>query len=181
MVLAAAALRLAFFQALGTRAVYVTFYPAVMLAALYGGLRAGLLATLLAALVTELREAQRLTHIGNWHWDAKTDATTGSDELLRIFGLDPATQTMPDFREQRGRCDPVEDWERVNAAVRITLETGVGYEQDVRGIRDGTPIWVTTRSEAVRDAGGRIVGLRGTVQDITDRKHAGMDSHRWTI
>ena len=28
----------------------------------------------------ELQEAQRLAHIGSWHWDASTDVTTGSDE-----------------------------------------------------------------------------------------------------
>jgi PAS domain S-box-containing protein len=120
----------------------------------------------------ELSEAQRLAHIGSWHWDAKTDVTTGSDELLRIYGFDPATQAMLNFKEQRGRCYPVEDWERVNAAVQRTVETGVGYELDVRAIRNDTMIWITTRSKAVRDAEGRIVGLRGTVQDITERKRA---------
>jgi K+-sensing histidine kinase KdpD len=35
------------------RVVFVTFYPAVMLAALYGGLRAGLLASLLSAPVVD--------------------------------------------------------------------------------------------------------------------------------
>ena len=50
-VLVAAAVRLAFLNALGTRVPFVTFYPAVMLAALYGGLRPGLLAALLSALV----------------------------------------------------------------------------------------------------------------------------------
>ena len=45
IVLIAAVLRLVFLQALGTSVAFVTFYPAVMLAALYGGLRAGVLAT----------------------------------------------------------------------------------------------------------------------------------------
>src|SRR5450756_1908810 len=35
---------------------------------------------------------------------------------------------------------------------------------------DGTIIWITTRGEAVRDQGGTLVGLRGTVLDITERK-----------
>jgi PAS domain S-box-containing protein len=48
-VVAAALVRLGFLQALGMRATFVTFYPAVMLAALYGGLSAGLLATVLSA------------------------------------------------------------------------------------------------------------------------------------
>ena len=35
---------------------------------------------------------------------------------------------------------------------------------------DRTRIWVTARGEVQRDSTGRIVGLRGTVQDITERK-----------
>ena len=120
----------------------------------------------------ELREAQRLAHVGSWYWDAQNDATIGSDELLRIYGFDPATQTMPNFVDQRGQCYPVEDWERVNEAVQRTMGTGVGYELEVQALRNGTRIWVTTRGEVVRDADSRVVGLRGTVQDITERKQA---------
>ncbi|MGA2225065.1 MAG: PAS domain S-box protein, partial [Syntrophobacteraceae bacterium] len=45
-----------------------------------------------------LNEAQRIAHIGSWYWDAETDVTTGTEELLRIYGFDPAAQIMPDFR-----------------------------------------------------------------------------------
>jgi PAS domain S-box-containing protein len=118
----------------------------------------------------ELSEAQRISHVGSWYWDAGTDAVTGSDEMLRIYGFDPNTQLMPAFREQRGCCYPVEDWERVNAAHQKAIQRGIGYELDVQAIRNGEPIWVTTRSAVVHDANGQIVGLRGTVQDITERK-----------
>jgi PAS domain S-box-containing protein len=53
VVLAAAAIRLVFLDALGTRSPFVTFHPAVLLVALYGGWRAGLLATLLAAALAD--------------------------------------------------------------------------------------------------------------------------------
>ena len=53
LVLAAALLRLEFLPFLGMGFTFVTFYPAVMLAALYGGFRAGVLATLLSALVAD--------------------------------------------------------------------------------------------------------------------------------
>ncbi len=49
LVLAAIVLRLAFLQGLGMGYAFITFYPAVILAALYGGLRAGMLANLLSA------------------------------------------------------------------------------------------------------------------------------------
>jgi PAS domain S-box-containing protein len=56
IVLAAALLRLVFLPGLGMRVAFITFYPAIMLAALYGGLRAGVLATLLSA------------GIADWFW-----------------------------------------------------------------------------------------------------------------
>jgi hypothetical protein len=52
-VLVAAVLRLAFLHSLGTQAPFVTFYPAVILVALYGGLRAGALATVISAAATD--------------------------------------------------------------------------------------------------------------------------------
>lgn len=51
LIVAAASLRLWPLQGLGMRLAYLTFYPAVMIAALYGGLSTGLLATLLSGLV----------------------------------------------------------------------------------------------------------------------------------
>ena len=51
MVVAAALLRFQFLQGLGTNAPYITFYPAVVVAALYGGWRAGFLTLALSAAV----------------------------------------------------------------------------------------------------------------------------------
>ena len=57
--------------------------------------------------------------------------------------------------------------------VEAALHTGTPYELDLEMIRtDGTQRWVRARGEARRDAGGRIIGLRGTVQDIAERKLA---------
>jgi len=53
MVLAATLLRHFFLPGLGMRVAFITFYPAIMLAALYGGLRAGVLATVLSAAVAD--------------------------------------------------------------------------------------------------------------------------------
>ena len=122
----------------------------------------------------ELREAQRIGRIGSWHWDAPThsDANRSSAELFRIFGLDPS-QGMPAFSDQNGYLYPAESWERLNAAVREAMRTGIGYELDLPAKRadDGAPIWITTRGEAVCNADGRVIALRGTVQDISERKH----------
>jgi PAS domain S-box-containing protein len=53
IVLAATAARFALLPALGMSSPFLTFYPAVILAALYGGLRAGLLTIVLSALIAD--------------------------------------------------------------------------------------------------------------------------------
>ena len=121
---------------------------------------------------TELIESQRLARIGSWHWDAESDVVVGSDELLRIFGLDPSMRHLPAYREQRGRWYPVDDWKRLKAAIQSTMQTGVSYELELRAFRNGTPIWITARGAVVRNFQNRIVGLRGTAQEITERKQA---------
>src|SRR5437764_635474 len=92
----------------------------------------------------ELKEGQRLAQVGIWHWDARTDAMAGSEELLRIYGLDSG---MPDFKDQRERCYPEEEWLRLDAALRRALEIGAGFELDLRALRRGTTIWITIRGE----------------------------------
>ena len=126
----------------------------------------------LRAVERELREAQQAGRVGTWHWDAATEALTGSGEVLRLYGLDPATSPMPVSKEQRERFYPAESWTRLQEAVRRSAETGVGYELDIEAFCGTEPIWITTRCEVVRDAGGHVIGLRGTVQDITSRKRA---------
>lgn len=36
-----------------------------------------------------LAEAQMIAHVGNWDWNLVTDEMSWSDEMYRIFGLDP--------------------------------------------------------------------------------------------
>jgi two-component sensor histidine kinase len=121
----------------------------------------------------ELREAQRLGRIGSWRWSGRHDDSGGaSPYLARIFGLDP-TKPPPTFAEQKGMLYAPADWERLDAAAREALRTGEGFELDLPAHRvDGVPIFVTIRGEEVRDEGGAIVGLRSTIQDITERKKA---------
>jgi two-component system sensor histidine kinase/response regulator len=50
---------------------------------------------------------------------------------------------------------------------------GIPYELDLEMVRaDGGNKWITTRGEGVFDTNGNFVGIRGTAQDITERKRA---------
>ena len=122
--------------------------------------------------VSELQQAQRVARVGSWIWKADSDVVAASDELYRIYGLDPRTETFPRFAEQRGRLFPRESWEQIEAAVRHTLETGAGFELDVRAYRGSGVIWTARKGEALRGPDGRVIGVVGTVQDITERREA---------
>ena len=119
----------------------------------------------------ELLEAQRLAQIGSWEWDPNADVVTWSRELYRIGGRDPMLPP-PSYKECADLFS-AESWERLQRAVEAALRHGRSYELDLEMVRpDGTTRWITVRGEAVSDTAGRIIRLRGTAQDITERKLA---------
>lgn len=119
----------------------------------------------------ELIEAQRVAQVGSWQWDQESDAVAWSKELYRIAGRDPKLPP-PTFKDQT-HWYTTESWERLQRAVSEALRNGTPYELDLQMIRsDGSTRWITDRGEAFRDDTGRITRLRGTAQDITERKRA---------
>lgn len=119
-----------------------------------------------------MREAQQLSHLGSWYWDARTDAIIGSEELYHIFDLDPAGDRLPSFSEQRGTLYAEEAWNQLNEAMQATARTGIGYRLHLEARCGDKKIWVTTRGERVTSADGKVLGLRGTVQDTTELRAA---------
>ena len=119
----------------------------------------------------ELKEAQRVAHIGSWDWDAITDIIQWSAEYYNIFNLDPK-EPLPNYIEHLKVYTP-ESRERLDAAVKKAMQTGEPYELDLELANpDVTRRWIVARGEVKRNADGRIVGLRGTAQNITGRKQA---------
>ena len=117
----------------------------------------------------DLLEAQRLAGVGSWQWYIGNGNVTWSEELYRIAGRDPATP-VPNYKE-RSSLFTNESWDRLGRAVDETLRAGTPYELDLEMVRpDGTTRWVRSRGEAQRDSTGSIIRLRGTAQDITERK-----------
>ncbi len=118
---------------------------------------------------SSLAEAQRIAHIGNWDWDIATNALVWSDEIYRIFGLQPQgfDPTYPAFLD---RVHP-DDRAMVEDAVGRTLDRDAPYSIDHRIVRpDGAVRIVHEQAELGYDASGTPARMIGTVQDITDRK-----------
>jgi PAS domain S-box-containing protein len=120
----------------------------------------------------ELREAQRIGHFGNFDWDARTDVIKWSDEYYRIYGFKPGTKP-PGYEEHLKTYSP-ETAAQLDAAVKNSMQTGEPYVVDIEQVvrPDGLKKWITARGEVKRDKNNKIIGLRGTAQDITERKLA---------
>ena len=119
----------------------------------------------------ELREAQRLGRVGSWGWEPRTDKVTWSEGLYRIVGRDP--KLPPPAYHEHLRFYSAESSARLQAAVQEAVRTGAPYELDLELVRaDGARRSVTGRGEVERDADGHVVRVRGTVDDITERKQA---------
>jgi len=125
----------------------------------------------LAESKAKLEEAQRITHVGYWELDLETNRVTWSDETYRIHGLQPQERPM-DLAAVREKIHP-EDWDIVFRALEGALSSGARYNVECRVFRPtGEVRIVHSQGDVKRDASGRPTLTFGTVQDITDRKHA---------
>ncbi|HET6179275.1 MAG TPA: PAS domain-containing protein, partial [Candidatus Sulfotelmatobacter sp.] len=118
-----------------------------------------------------LEEAQRVAHMGHYHWDLIANRVTWSDELYRIYGLPP--QEGPIDMGMVGDMMHPEDRERVFRAAEEAIRSGVHTDAEHRVIRpDGEVRTVQGLGTVKRDESGRAYEMFGTVQDITERKRA---------
>jgi PAS domain S-box-containing protein len=115
-----------------------------------------------------LAEAQGVAHIGSWEWSIETDRVFWSDELFRIYDLEPESEVT--YESYLERVHP-EDREIVRKRVARARADRRPFAFDHRIVlRDGDVRWVHGRGRAVADERGAVVRMVGTSQDITDRK-----------
>lgn len=125
----------------------------------------------LAARERALEEAQAIAHIGSWEWDIAGNRITWSDELYRIFGLDP--QTFGASYEAYVEYIHPDDRRRMNEAVQNAYATGTSFTIEHRIVRpDGEERVLEARGTVFREASARPVRMSGTGHDITERKNA---------
>src|SRR5690348_3744823 len=115
-----------------------------------------------------LAAAEELAHVGSWAWNPTSNTLTWSDELYRIMGLAPQSETMT-TSSFLARVH-VEDRARLHRAFERLQSEGEAPPVECRIVRpDGTERILQARGRAQRDREGRIVRLIGSAQDITER------------
>ncbi len=117
-----------------------------------------------------LAEAQRLAHVGSWEWRVEENVLAWSDELYRILAIDPGSGELS-YERYLERIHP-DDRTRFESVVSKTFEAGGSYAHEYRVVLpDGTTRWIQGRGQIEIGPEGPA-RLRGTAQDITERKEA---------
>lgn len=118
-----------------------------------------------------LNEAQLLGKLGNWELNLLSGELRWSDEIFRIFELDPEN-FLPSYEKFLNAIHP-EDRDKVNQAYTQSLEDRKPYDITHRLLlADGSLKWVHEHCINYFNAAGQPVRYIGTVQDITAQKQA---------
>lgn len=118
---------------------------------------------------TLLAEAERIARLGSWQLDARSMELSYSREAFRIFGLDP-DRPAPTFEEYQGLIHP-DDRDLWLRTIEEAIRRQKNFEIQFRNVLpDGSFRILESRGQCHADSDGQVSQLRGTVQDITERK-----------
>src|SRR5580698_2146260 len=127
-----------------------------------------------------LEQAQRVAHVGYWEWNLETGEVVWSDETYRIFGFKPQERPM-DIATVSGLVHP-DDREALYNEVEVEIAAGVHPNHEHRIVRPSgevrtvhsvtSKLWSAMPGDVGNGASAKPHRLFGTVQDITELKHA---------
>lgn len=113
-----------------------------------------------------LTEAERIVHLGSWMWDTATNGIRWSDELFRIYGLEPRS-VLPTVELFFDGIHPA-DLPLVREVTERGLATANPEPVDFRIVRsDGSERHVHMEAALVRREDSML--LVGSLLDITER------------
>ncbi|MCE5248606.1 cache domain-containing protein, partial [bacterium] len=115
-----------------------------------------------------LKKTQIAAKLGNWEYDIETNTFLGSEEAMRIFGLQPADEYIP-LQAMKANIPNEPD---VYKALENLIKENKVYDLQYEAYRkdDGRTVIVHSLAELVRDENGVPIKVTGFIQDITERK-----------
>ncbi|HYD55107.1 MAG TPA: PAS domain-containing protein, partial [Gemmatimonadaceae bacterium] len=117
-----------------------------------------------------LAEAQRVGRIGSWDLDLQTRVVRWSAEFFRLCGLAPRPALS--LQDVIATVHP-DDRTRMQELLLQAIVAERDYEFSYRVLQpDGACRLLRGRAEMVRDAGGRVLRVVGTAQDVTEQAAA---------
>lgn len=132
---------------------------------------AALEADLLTSRKAELmfNEAQQISSLGVWEYDIAKDEITWTDEVYRIYDMDPSDEkpTLKDIFYHSSK----EDQEKVEQTINNAIQKGESYHIDgMVWTRKGRVKQVHANGKPFFSQDGKLTHLFGTITDITERK-----------
>jgi PAS domain S-box-containing protein len=119
-----------------------------------------------------LQEAQELAHLGFWTWDVRTGQVEWSDEVFRIFGLDP-NEFTPQIDSILARSPWPGEQQRGQELIRRATESREPGTYEQRFLRPDQSLgYYFSTFQGRYDDAGTLTSIAGTVLDITGRKKA---------
>jgi PAS domain S-box-containing protein len=126
----------------------------------------------IARTLQRMNDAQRLGQIGDWDWEIASQTITWSPQVFEIVGRDPSLGQPRDYEEVAASYDAPSQ-ALMQEKVRHAMESGETQEYELVALRaDGRRVQVQAKAVPRKDENARVVGLFGTIQDITERKQA---------
>jgi len=117
---------------------------------------------------SQLVEAQRLAGVGSWTWDIQNNSLTWSEELYRMYGVDPQEFT-PTYDAFMRFLHP-EDMDFVAREIDTAVKNLESLDYQLRIVRrDGEVRILHSRGKVVADENGLPLRMYGAAQDVTER------------
>jgi PAS domain S-box-containing protein len=119
-----------------------------------------------------LDQAQQLARLGSWEIDLASGRVEASDEFRRILGRGPEELEELGFPALVTEIVHPDDRALVLAAIE-GARAGSDLRYEVRVLRpDGTQVYISVHGVVVDDSHDGSPRLRGSVQDVTERRDA---------
>ena len=132
-------------------------------------LRASQTLAALARSEERLAESQRMAKLGHWDWCLVRDTVDRSPEVLRILDIDAATFPAG-YRALLPLLHP-DDARALDAAIAAALKRAQPWSLECRLLHADGGVRILHEQAVVHcDAAGKPVRIRGTTQDITERR-----------
>lgn len=114
-----------------------------------------------------VEKAQEISGIGYWELDFENDELTWSNQVYKIFGVNPET-----FEPTQSRFLEIvhpEDRPKIHAAFAKAIETKQPYKLQHRIVlNDGAVRYVIEKSDSILNEAGEAIKSYGSVQDVTE-------------
>ncbi len=124
-----------------------------------------------ASASAQLAEAQSLARLGSWEWDIAGDKVIWSDEMYRLYGLEPGSEVI-DFARYQSLLHP-DDRDQVADVVARAIENLEDFSYDHRVVRADGPVRIFhARGRVIVGPDGTPIRMLGTGQDVTESRRA---------